>query len=121
MKKTLFNTIIALSFLAFFASSLQASEERGKKNHARADKNKDQKVSKEEWEKRTYKDWSAERKAKLWELSDADNDGFLTVKEWQDGRHAFAAYRKGKSKEGKAEKKGKAEKAEKKENSEETK
>lgn len=87
MKNILFNTLILSVFLGSSALCLHASEKRGKGNFTRADKDKDEKVSKEEFTAfYTQKKVEAEKSQALWDVSDADKDGFLTLEEWIKGR-----------------------------------
>ena len=96
MNKLILSTMLSLSLSVI---TIQASEKRGRKNFNAADKNKDEKVSKEEFDKAyAHKIKEEEKREKLWELSDLDKDEHLTFKEWQDGRHALAAHLKGKKK-----------------------
>lgn len=86
--KKIFITLVALNIIGISTFTLQASEERGRKHHANADKDKDGNVSKEEW-KNYYKSMAVERMDMLWELSNADKDDFLTLEEWRKGRHEY--------------------------------
>ena len=101
MKNSLKNSALILSFFLASAVILQASEKRAAGNFKRADSNKDQKVSKEEFEKSYQQRKMPEDKIKsLWELSDADKDNSLTLEEWINGRQAMHKS-KGKDKKGK--------------------
>ena len=97
MKKIFLSTMITVTLFGTASLSLQASEKRSKGNFKRADINKDEKVSKEEFEKSYRQRKMAEEKIKtLWELSDSDKDNILTIEEWINGRQAM---HKNKSKE----------------------
>ena len=103
--------MMILTLLAFSAFTLQASPKRAKGNFTRADSNKDEKVSKEEFTKfYTQKKVSEEKQTALWEVSDADKDEHLTLEEWTKGRENAHKGKEKKDKKDKKEKKNKKDK-----------
>lgn len=88
MKKILFTTLCLVPFLAFAQEDAPADGSKPKKPKADAatrfnamDKNKDGKVSKDEFMANKKGEWVAQGE-KAFVGKDKDNDGFLTLEEF---------------------------------------